>query len=89
MHRSFAPKLRSEWEGVDVDAIDDRIEDLEADVEDLQATDLTETAQEDFDKYKDLDKDNSKRKTAEDDLETAQEDLNEKLRELEEETRSA
>ena len=35
-----------------------------------------------FDKYKDLDKDNSKRKTAEDDLEQAQEDLNQALRDL-------
>ena len=40
-------------------------------------------AQEDFDKYKDLDKDNSKRKDAEDDLERAQEDLNEAVRNLE------
>ncbi len=45
-----------------------------ATVEDRQQ-DLKD-AQEDFDKYKDLDKDNSKRKDAEDDLERAQEDLN-------------
>lgn len=75
-----------DWEDLDVDAIDDRIVEIEGDIEDLR--DDLETAQEDFDKYKDLDKDNSKRTTAEDDLETAQEDLNEKLRELEEETRS-
>ena len=75
-----------DWEDLDVDAIDDRIVEIEGDIEDLR--DVLETAQEDFDKYKDLDKDNSKRTTAEDDLETAQEDLNEKLRELEEETRS-
>lgn len=75
-----------DWEDLDVDAIDDRIVEIEGDIEDLR--DELQTAQEDFDKYKDLDKDNSKRKTAEDDLETAQEDLNEKLRELEEEIRS-
>ncbi|MBI2332710.1 MAG: hypothetical protein HYU84_11230, partial [Chloroflexi bacterium] len=75
-----------EWEGVDVTAIDDRITELEGDIEDLK--DDLKTVQEDFDKYKDLDKDNSKRKTAEDDLEAAQEDLNAKVRELEKETRS-
>lgn len=74
------------WEDVDVNAVDDRITELEGDVEDLK--DELKTAQEDFDKYKDLDKDNSKRKTAEDDLEAAQESLNAKIRELEEETRS-
>ena len=74
------------WEDVDVDAIDDRITELEGDVEDLR--DELKTAQEDFDKYKDLDKDNSKRKAAKDDLDTAQNNLNEKIRELEKETRS-
>ncbi|MFM8425655.1 MAG: HlyD family secretion protein, partial [Chloroflexota bacterium] len=61
-------------------------ENLEADVEDLR--DDLQDAQDEFDKYKDLDEDNSKRQTAEDDLEIAQEDLNEKLRELETETRT-
>lgn len=75
-----------EWEDLDVDAIEDRIEDLEADIEDLR--DDLQDAQDEFDKYKDLDEDNSKRQTAEDDLEIAQEDLNEKLRELETETRT-
>jgi multidrug resistance efflux pump len=75
-----------EWEDLDVDAIEDRIENLEADVEDLR--DDLQDARDEFDKYKDLDEDNSKRQTAEDDLEIAQEDLNEKLRELETETRT-
>ncbi len=79
-------EAQKEWEGVNVDDIDDRIEDLEAEVEDRK-TDLKD-AQEEFDKYKDLSSDNSKRKTAEDDLETAQEDLNQAVRDLEEETRS-
>lgn len=73
------------WEDLNVDAIKDRIEDLEADVKDLR--DDLKDAQDEFDKYKDLDENNTRRKTAEDDLETAQEDLNEKLRELEAETR--
>lgn len=75
-----------EWEDFDTTAVDDRIEDIEADIEDLKE-DLN-TAQEDFDKYKDLDEENSKRKAAEDDLEIAQENLNEKVRELEAENRS-
>lgn len=75
-----------EWEGVDETAVEDRMTELEGDIEDLK--DDLKTAQEDFDKYKDLDKDNSKRKAAEDDLEAAQEDLNAKVRELEEEARS-
>jgi len=69
------------WEALDVNNIEDRIEDDKATVEDRQQ-DLTD-AQDEFDKYSDLDKDNSKRKTAEDDLERAQEDLNQALRNLE------
>lgn len=79
-------EAEKKWEDLDVDAIDDRIEELQGDVEDLK--DDLKDAQDEFDKYKDLDKDNSKRKAAEDDLETAQENLNGKVRELEEEARS-
>ncbi len=75
-----------EWEDLDVDAIEDRIEDLEGDIKDLK--DDLQDAQEEFDKYKDLDEENSKRINAEDDLDAAQEDLNEKIRELEAEIRS-
>ena len=74
-----------DWEDLNVNDIEDNIEDDKADVED-RAQDLKD-AQEEFDKYKDLDKDNSKRKNAEDDLENAQEDYNEAVRKLEEETR--
>ncbi len=74
-----------EWEDLNIDNIDDRIEDREADVKDRKE-DLDD-AQEEYDKYKDLDEDNSKRKDAEDDLEDAQEDYNEALRDLEEELR--
>ncbi len=79
-------EAEKEWEDLDVDAIEDRIEDLEGDIEDLK--DDLQDAQEEFDKYKDLDEENSKRVDAEDDLEAAQEDLNEKIRELEAEVRS-
>ena len=78
-------KAEREWEKLNLDDIADTIEDDKADVED-RAQDLKD-AQEEFDKYKDLDKDNSKRKTAEDDLENAREDYNEAVRTLEEDTR--
>jgi len=74
-----------DWEDLNVDSIEDRIQDIEADIEDLRE-DLQD-AQDEFDKYKNLDEDNSRRKTAEDDLEDAQEKLNDKIRELEAEVR--
>lgn len=74
-----------DWEALNVDDIEDRIEDAKADLEDLEE-DLQD-AKDEFDKYKDLDKDNSKRVTAEDALETAQENYNEALRDLDEITR--
>lgn len=73
------------WDDLDVQNIEDRIEDDKATVEDRQQ-DVSD-AQDEFDKYKDLDKDNSKRKIAEDDLERAQDDLNQAARNLEETTR--
>ncbi len=74
-------QAEKKWEDLNVDTIEDNIEDDKATVEDRQQ-DLKD-AQEEFDKYKDLDKDNSKRKQAEDDLESAQEDFNQALRDLE------
>jgi multidrug efflux pump subunit AcrA (membrane-fusion protein) len=73
------------WEALNLDNIDDDIEDAQADVKD-RLEDLKD-AQEEFDKYADLDKDNSKRKNAEDDLEDAQEDYNQAVRDLEIEIR--
>jgi multidrug resistance efflux pump len=70
------------WEALNVNDIEDRIDDADAEVEDRQS-DLKD-AQEEFDKYKDLDKDNSKRQTAEDALEQAQEEYNDAVRKLEE-----
>ncbi len=71
-----------EWEDLNVDDIEDRIETAESDLLDLEED--AQDAKDEFDKYKDLDKDNAKRKTAEDDLETAQETYNEALRDLDE-----
>lgn len=73
------------WEDLNVDSIEDRIEEIEADIEDLKQD--VQDAQEELDKYSNLDENNSRRQTAEDDLETAQENLNDKLRELEAEIR--
>ena len=74
-----------EWEDLNIDNIDERIDDAKAEVEDREA-DLKE-AQDEFDKYKDLDQENSRRKTAEDELERAQEEYNEAVRKLEATTR--
>ena len=74
-----------EWEDLNLDNIDDEIEEAESDVRDLEE-DLND-AKDEFAKYEDLDKDNSRRREAEDDLEAAQEDYNEAVRELEELTR--
>jgi multidrug efflux pump subunit AcrA (membrane-fusion protein) len=74
-------KAAKEWEKFDLEGNEDDIIDAEADVvsyrEDLK------DAQEEFDKYASLDKDNSKRKNTADDLEKAQEDYNEYIRKLE------
>lgn len=71
-----------EWEKLNLDSIEDRIEDAKAEVQDRNS-DLQD-AKEEFDKYKDLNEDNSKRKAADNKLETAQKNYNEALRKLEE-----
>ena len=74
-----------EWEDLNVEDIEERTDDARAEVQD-RAADLQE-AQEEFDRYSDLDEGNASRQSAEDELETAQEDHNEALRNLEEITR--
>jgi multidrug resistance efflux pump len=73
------------WDDLNVDDIETNIEDDKAIVEDRQQ-DLTDR-QEDFDKYKDLEEDNYKRKNAENALEQAQDDFNRAVRELEKDIR--
>jgi multidrug resistance efflux pump len=84
-----AQEVRAEaergWEDLNVENIENRIDDAKVEVEDREA-DLQD-AQDEFDKYKDLDEENSRRKTAEGELERAQEDYNEAVRKLEEITR--
>jgi multidrug resistance efflux pump len=72
------------WEALDQTAIDDAISNAQADVNARKA-DLVD-AQKEFDKYKNLDVNNTSRKTAEDALTTAQDNYNEALRKLDEET---
>ena len=73
------------WDDLNVTDIENRIEDDKATVEDRQQDVIDRQA--DFDKYKDLDKDNSKRKKAKDDLDKAQAALNQAVRTLEDTTR--
>jgi len=72
---------QKEWNDVNPRTIQDRVDDQQATVNDRKQ-DL-EDAQDEFDKYKDLDIDNSKRKTAEDDLRSAQKDYDNAVAELE------
>jgi len=72
---------QKEWDDVNPRDVQNRIDDQQATVNDRKK-DL-EDAQDEFDKYKDLDKDNSKRKTAEDDLRAAQKDYDNAVAELE------
>lgn len=69
------------WEGVDEEAIQDRLDEAQAVVNDRKV-DLND-AQDTFDRYKDLDKNNPSRQTAKDDLRIAQENYNEAVRQLE------
>ena len=72
---------QKEWNDVNPRTIQDRVDDQQATVNDRKQ-DLDD-AQDEFDKYKDLDIDNSKRKTAEDDLRSAQKDYDNAVAELE------
>jgi multidrug efflux pump subunit AcrA (membrane-fusion protein) len=74
-------ELEEDWENLDMDYLEDRIDDAKVDVRDREQ-DL-EDAQDELDKYQDVDENNSFRKSAEDDLEAAQEDYNQAQRDLE------
>lgn len=76
--RAAAQKM---WDDVNPTDIQTRIDDQQATVNEREK-DLQD-AQDEFDKYKDLDKDNSKRKTAEEKLRTAEKDYNNAVFDLE------
>jgi HlyD family secretion protein len=69
------------WEAINPNTIENEIEDKQATVETKKA-DLADS-QKEFDKYKKLDKDNTTRKNAEEDLRKAQNQYNEAVRQLE------
>jgi multidrug resistance efflux pump len=69
------------WDNLNVDDIEDRIDDAQAEVNDRKK-DL-EDAQDEFDKYVNLDRDNSKRKSAKDKLDDAQTDYDNAVAKLE------
>lgn len=69
------------WETINPNTIKDEIEDKQATVETKKA-ELAD-AQKEFDKYKDLDKDNTTRKNTEEDLRQAHNKYNEAVRQLE------
>ena len=73
------------WDNLNVDDIENRIDDAQAEVNDRKK-DL-EDAQDDFNKYVNLDKDNSKRKSAKNKLDNAQQDYDEAIAKLESVTR--
>jgi len=77
--------VEKKWDDLNVTDIENRIDDDKATIEDRQKD--VEDRQADFDKYQGLDKDNIKRKNAEDALEKAQKDLHLAQRNLEETTR--
>jgi multidrug resistance efflux pump len=68
----------ADWDDFDKDKYEDDIDDAQEDV--VETEEDLEDAQETFDRYKDLDEDNSLREKYEDELEEAQEDYNEEVR---------
>jgi len=67
-----------EWDDLDKDKYEDDIDDAQENI--FEVEEDLEDAQETFDRYKDLDKDNSLRKKYEDELRDAREDYNESVR---------
>lgn len=72
---------QKDWDEINPSDIATRVDDQQSTVNDRKK-DLQD-AQDEFDKYKDLDKDNAKRKAAEDKLRTAQKDYDTAVAELE------
>ena len=75
-------EIESEWEDLNIEFLEDQIDDARIEVRDLE--DDLEDAQDEWDKYQDVDESNYARKAAEDDLEDAQESYNKAQRDLEE-----
>ncbi len=74
-------EAQKEWDDINPTDIQNRIDDQQATVNDREKD--MQDAQDEFDKYKDLDQDNSKRKDAENKLRAAQKNYNDAAAELE------
>jgi HlyD family secretion protein len=74
--------VEREWERLNLREIDDDIEDAITEIQDKQ--NVLEDAEEEFDKFKDLSRDNVRYRTAEDDLRKVQEEYTEAVHKLEE-----
>jgi multidrug efflux pump subunit AcrA (membrane-fusion protein) len=75
-------EAQTTWDELDIDEIDDRIDEAEAEVNDT--LDVLEDAQDEFAKYENLSENNASRQDAKDEMDQAEEDYNEAVRVLEE-----
>ena len=75
-------EAQTAWDNLDIDDIDDRVDEAEAEVNDT--LEELEDAQEEFAKYEDLSENNASRQDAKDELEEAEKKHNEAVRILEE-----
>jgi multidrug efflux pump subunit AcrA (membrane-fusion protein) len=75
-------EAQTAWDELDIDEIDDRIDEAEAEVNDQ--LDVLEDAQEEFAKYEELSENNASRQDAKDELDEAEKNYNEAVRVLEE-----
>jgi multidrug efflux pump subunit AcrA (membrane-fusion protein) len=75
-------EAQTAWDELDIDEIDDRIDEAEAEVNDTR--ELLEDAQEEFAKYEDLSENNASRQNAKEDLDQAEKDYNAAIHTLEE-----
>lgn len=74
-------EAQAAWDALDLDAIDDRIDEAQAEVNDKR--EALNDAQDEFDKYADLDENNASRKKAKDELDKAEDEYNAAVRTLE------
>ncbi len=79
-------QLETVWEKLDLEKLEEDIDDARVEV--LDREEDLEEAEDEWEKYLDVDEDNASRKAAEDDLEDAREDLSQAQRELEEAQRA-
>lgn len=84
--QALRAQLETVWEKLDLEKLEEELDD--ALVEVLDREEDLEEAEDEWEKYQDVDEDNASRKAAEDDLEDAREDLSQAQRDLEEAQRA-